>query len=213
MLKTINSIGKFLEKIDRKRDLILFVFIRKYWPRRIIPNHLTYIRLIIGVLLFVLLFYYGIENKLLIIFLFVIGILTDLFDGSVARCLAMETKFGAIIDPAADRMIILPIAIYSLIYNYHWLLLTILVLEIINGLASAYALSKNIESPPNIFAKTKMVLQSIVFGLILIIWPNNPGLLIINILWISVALHILSVFLKIINFNFPRLSKRVQIKK
>lgn len=213
MRNFLNKFKLFLEGLDKKRDQILFVFIKKYWPRWLKPNHLTYVRLIIGVLLFILLFYYGIENKTLIILLFVLGVLTDLFDGSVARCLKMETKFGAFLDPIADRIIILPIAIYSLIGGHHWLLLTLLILETINGLASIYATANNIPDDPNIFGKTKMVLQSIAFGLILIFWPQEPGLLIINILWLSVVLKILAVFLKIINLNFPKLNKKVKIKK
>lgn len=213
MRNFLNKFKLFLEGLDKKRDQILFVFIKKYWPRWLKPNHLTYVRLIIGVLLFILLFYYGIENKTLIILLFVLGVLTDLFDGSVARCLKMETKFGAFLDPIADRIIILPIAIYSLIGSHHWLLLTLLILETINGLASIYATANNIPDDPNIFGKTKMVLQSIAFGLILIFWPQEPGLLIINILWLSVVLKILAVFLKIINLNFPKFNKKVKIKK
>lgn len=214
MLKEfLNWLKLLLEKLDKKRDQALFVFIKKCWPRWLAPNYLTYVRLIIGVLLFILLFYYGVENKALIISLFVIGVLTDLFDGSVARCLNMETKFGAIIDPAADRIIILPIAIYSLINNYHWLLLALLILEIINGLASTYAITKDIEDAPNVFAKTKMVIQSVAFGLILVVWPQTPGLIIVDALWLSAIFFIIAIFLKIINFNFPKLNKRVEIKK
>jgi len=196
--KALDKFKISLEKLDNKRDQFLFYFIRKFWPRKIKPNHLTYLRLIIGIILFVLLFYYNVNNKSLIIFLFVFGVLTDLFDGSVARCLDMKTKFGAIIDPAADRIIILPIAIYSLISNHHWLLLIIISLEIINGLISAYAIAHNIDSLPNIFAKVKMLLHSIAFGLVLVIWPTNAGLIIINILWVSVIMKILAIFIKII---------------
>jgi CDP-diacylglycerol--glycerol-3-phosphate 3-phosphatidyltransferase len=216
--KFLHWLKLVLEKLDHKRDQILFYFIKKFWPRWIKPNHLTYLRLIIGTLLFVLLFYYEVENKNLIIALFVVGVLTDLFDGSVARCLDMKTKFGAIIDPAADRIIILPIAIYSLITDHQWLLFLILCSEIINGLASAYAMAYNVDSYPNIFAKTKMVLQSFALGLVLIVWPKSPGIIIIDILWISMVLMILSIFLKVIDIysklNIKNLAnKQIKIKK
>lgn len=219
MIKELfNWFKLFLEKLDLKRDQLLFSFIKKYWPRWLKPNHLTYIRISIGIMLFVALFYYGTQNKLLIIILFVIAVLTDMFDGSVARCLNMKTKFGAIIDPAADRIIIIPVAIYSLIKNNHWLLLFYLLSELINGLISAYAMSHNIDTHPDIFAKTKMFIQSIAFGLILITWPKTPGLFIINILWISLGLMVLSIFIKTIDtyskLNINNLAnKKIQIKK
>jgi CDP-diacylglycerol--glycerol-3-phosphate 3-phosphatidyltransferase len=199
--KNLNRFKSLLEKLDRKRDQILFYFIKKFWPRWLVPNYLTYGRLIIGILLFVLLFYYGIENKLLIVTLFIIGILTDLFDGSVARCFESESKFGAFIDPAIDRVLIIPIAIYSLISSHHWLLLTLIVLEAIGALISAYPQSKNVFIPPNIFAKTKMVLQSIVFALILITWPKAPNVFFINILWISAIFLVIALFFKVLEIR------------
>lgn len=201
-----------LEKLDKKRDQILFIFIKKYWPKKITPNHLTYLRLIISVFLFVLLFYFGIVNKFLIIFLFIVGILTDLFDGSVARCLKMETNFGAMLDPIADRMIIIPIAIYSLISTHRWLLLVLIVLEIINGLIHLIQQSNNIFTSANVFAKVKMVLHSIVFAIILITWPKSISIFIIDILWLSIIFSILSLFFKVIEGKHPKLNKNVNIK-
>ena len=199
--KVLNKQKVLLEKLDYRRDQILFYFINKFWPRWLVPNYLTYARLIIGILLFVLLFYYGIEDKTLIVTLFIIGILTDLFDGSVARCLKMESKFGAFIDPPIDRLLIIPIAIYSLISSHHWLLLILIVLEVIGGLISAYPQSKNIFIPPNIFAKIKMALQSVVFGMILITWPKEPNIFLINLLWISALLLVIALFFKVLEIR------------
>ncbi len=211
--RLLNKFKYFLENLDHKRDQILFYFIKKFWPRWVTPNALTYLRLVIGILLFVLLFYYNIENKTLIVTLFIIGILTDLLDGSVARCLNMESKFGAFIDPPIDRLLIIPIAIYSLLPNHQWLLLSLIVLEIVGGLISAYPQSKNVFISPNIFAKTKMFLQSIVFGLILITWPSEPNIFLVNLLWISAILLIIALFFKVLeirrvlNENYFKLNK------
>ena len=143
--------------------------------------------------------------------LFIIGISTDLLDGSVARCLKRETKFGAMLDSIADRILIIPIAIYSLLHGHRWLLLTLLLLEVLNGLVSIYPQAKNKESNSNIFGKVKMVLQSIVFALILITWPKSISLFYADILWLSVVSIILSVFLKILELNFPKLSRPVKL--
>ena len=52
----LSETKSFLEKIDKLRDRVLFIFIKPYWPRQILPNHLTIIRILIGIYLFILLF-------------------------------------------------------------------------------------------------------------------------------------------------------------
>ena len=153
-----------------------------------------------GILLFVLLFFFGIENKLLIISLFCFGALTDLFDGSVARGLKKVTEFGAMLDPVADRILILPIAVYSLYGSERWLLLTLLLTEVINTIASIFYKSKEIYKS-NIFGKTKMFLLSVVFIIILIVWPNTPPVFFIDIVWVSLIFSFLSIFTRILELK------------
>jgi len=201
MKNFINTFQHFLEKIDHYRDEFLFLFIKPFWPRKIIPNHITYVRVFIGALLFVLLFFFGIENKALIVSLFCIGAITDLFDGSVARGTNKVTEFGAMLDSTADRILILPIAIYSLFKFHRWLLLILLLVEIINAISSLYYKSKEIYLESNIFGKTKMVLLCFVFAVILAIWPNKPDPLFLDILWISVIFSFLSILSRVIELN------------
>jgi len=138
MRKFLDGLKNFLERLDHLRDELLFLFIKPYWPRKITPNQITWVRVAIGLLLFVLLFFFGIENKALIISLFVVGVLTDLFDGSVARGLNKVTEFGAMLDSTADRILILPIAIYSLMESNKWLLFVLLLTEVVNALTSIF---------------------------------------------------------------------------
>ncbi len=197
-MESLYRLKSFLEKIDTIRDRILFVFIKPYWPRKILPNHLTIARIIIGIFLFVVLLFYKNNNPALVIILFCIGALTDLLDGSVARALNEETKLGAMLDSAADRILIIPIAIYSL-YNFQrWLFLFIILLEIINALISIWAQGKNIFIESNIFGKIKMFLQSIVFAVILILWPKTPNMFFVHLLWLSIIFIIVSIFFKIL---------------
>ncbi|MCX6720009.1 MAG: CDP-alcohol phosphatidyltransferase family protein, partial [Candidatus Staskawiczbacteria bacterium] len=114
MKETLNKLQKFLEKIDSYRDKLLFLFIKPYWPRRITPNAVTWTRVFISILLFVLLFWFKVENKGLILSLFCIGVLTDLIDGPIARGLDKVTEFGAMLDSTSDRLLLIPIAFYSL---------------------------------------------------------------------------------------------------
>lgn len=197
MEKSLQNLKLSLENIDRLRDRILNVIIIPFWPRTISPNHLTVVRIIISISLFFLLFYYRNDNGALIISLFFVGIITDLFDGSVARALHKETKLGIVLDPIADRMLIIPIAIYSLLKSYSKLLYVLLIVEIINAFISFYLRNNHPIIQPNIFGKIKMVLHSIVFLAILVYWPTTPNLFFISILWVSIMFGGIGIFLKI----------------
>lgn len=207
MNQFIKDLKYFLEKLDHYRDEVLFVFIKPYWPRKITPNMITTVRIIIGVVLFVLLFFFKIEDKVLIISLFFFGALTDLLDGSVARGKNMITELGAMLDPVADRIMIIPIAVYSLFGPHKWLLLVLLLIEVINALVSIYYTTKKVYLESNIFGKTKMVMQSLVFVAILVVWPNPPSLFFIALLWLSVGLTLLSILSKIMEIHPIKIAK------
>ena len=173
MKRLLDKFGAFLEKLDSYRNEFLYLIIKPYWPNKISPNKVTYVRVAIGILLFILLFFLKIGNKPLIVSLFCVGVFTDLIDGPVARGLNKVTEFGAMLDSTADRILILPIAVYSLYPSQRWLLLFLFLMEIFNMLASMFYKSKEIYLESNIFGKTKMVLLCVVFIVILIVWPNS----------------------------------------
>lgn len=195
-MKSALQVKSFFERIDAWRNKVLFYFIKPYWPRKILPNHLTILRIIIGIFLFVLLFYDKNVSEIVVIPLFCVGAITDLLDGSVARALGKETNVGAILDSVADRILIIPIAIYSLFNLHRWLFLLLMVLEVINAVVSIYGHGKHLFVQANIFGKIKMVLQSVVFAAILVFWPHPPNHFFISLLWLSVAFMILSIFFK-----------------
>ena len=201
MKNLLDDLKIFLEKIDHYRDEFLFIFIKPCWPRKISPNQVTYLRVAVGMALFILLFFFGIENKLLILSLFSLGAITDLFDGSVARGLNKVTEFGAMLDPVADRILILPIAFYSLLGSHKWLLLFLVLIEVIGAIISIFHKSKESDVKANIFGKVKMVLLSLVFIAILIAWPEAPSIFFINVIWISLIFSFLSIFTRILELK------------
>lgn len=201
MKNILGKLKSFLEKLDHYRDELLFLFIKPCWPRKISPNQITYVRVVVGLLLFVLLFWFDIKDKALIISLFCVGVLTDLFDGSVARGLNKVTEFGAMLDSTADRILVLPIAIYSLYGGQKWLLLFLILTEVLNALASIFYKSKEIYLESNIFGKTKMVILCFVFIIILIVWPNAPPVLFIDLIWVSLIFSFLSMFTMLLDLT------------
>jgi len=199
--KSLDKIQTSLEKISDWRDRVLWVFIKPHWPRKITPNHLTYTRIIIGTIIFILLFFFGMEDKTLMLVLVIIGILTDLFDGSVARGLNKVTEFGAMLDPLADRVLILPIIIYSL-YKTHWILILIwLLTEAVNASTSVFYKKKKAYTESNIFGKTKVVILCVVLVAILIVWPNPLPLFFVNLVWLAIVISFLSIFTKMMELK------------
>ncbi len=71
-----------------------------------LPNILTLIRLAL-IPVFVALFYWPSDrSNFYAALVFVIAALTDLFDGYLARKLKQTTKFGAFLDPVADKLMV-----------------------------------------------------------------------------------------------------------
>ncbi|OGZ67250.1 MAG: hypothetical protein A3D35_00755 [Candidatus Staskawiczbacteria bacterium RIFCSPHIGHO2_02_FULL_34_9] len=206
-MQTLKKLQLFLENIDSYRDKALFVFINPYWPRKITPNHITYIRVLIGIILIIILFFFRIDGKSTILSLFIIGLVTDLIDGPIARGIGKVTEFGAMLDSASDRLLIMPIAIYSLLQYQKWLLFVLILTEILNGIFSLYYSSKEAYLKSNIFGKIKMVIISAGFLGILFVWPNPLPLFFIYLLWISIPFSILSILSKSTELKRPRTIK------
>lgn len=203
----VKDLQFFLEKIDYYRNEIMYRFIKPCWPKIITPNHITWVRVIIGIALFVMLFFLGIENKTLIISLFLIGALTDFIDGPVARGTNRVTEFGAMLDSTADRILLIPIAVYSLFGHYKYLLMVLILMEIANALSSIYYKSKEIYLESNIFGKTKMVLFCVVFIVILVVWPETPSTFFIYMLWLTVPFTLLSALTRILELKAKEYAK------
>src|SRR5579872_1240064 len=89
-----------------------------------IPNLLTILR--IGLIPVFIVFYYLPFSfaYLLTTGIFVIACLTDWLDGYLARKLHQESKFGAFLDPVADKLIVV-VALILLVQSYGTALLSI----------------------------------------------------------------------------------------
>ncbi len=71
-----------------------------------IPNLLTVFRVVL-IPVFVVLFYWPTTySNMMAAFVFVLACITDLIDGYLARRLNQVTKFGAFLDPVADKIIV-----------------------------------------------------------------------------------------------------------
>lgn len=74
-----------------------------------VPNFLTFLRIVSAFVAFYLLFAGFPVYVVIIIFIF--GMLTDFFDGQIARKFNLKTEFGRKFDVVADRILIVGVAL------------------------------------------------------------------------------------------------------
>lgn len=72
-----------------------------------LPNKITLSRIVLALIFMFLLFCRGIVARYLALFTFCLASLTDFFDGRIARRRKLENNFGRLMDPIADKILIL----------------------------------------------------------------------------------------------------------
>ncbi|WP_323586621.1 CDP-diacylglycerol--glycerol-3-phosphate 3-phosphatidyltransferase [Aliarcobacter butzleri] len=121
--------------------------------------------------------------------IFVIASVTDFFDGFIARNWNQMTKLGGILDPLADKMLVLAgfLGLMAIDRASVWAIFLILSREFfITGLrVVAVSEGKNVSS--TMAGKIKTVVQMIAIGFLTMNWPFA-----IEFLWLAVILTIYS---------------------
>ncbi len=121
--------------------------------------------------------------------IFVIASVTDFFDGYIARAWNQMTKLGGILDPLADKMLMLAGFLGLMVIDRAsaWAVFLILSREFfITGLrVVAVAEGKSVAS--TMAGKVKTVVQMIAIGFLIMNWPFATELL-----WLAVVLTIYS---------------------
>ena len=164
-----------------------------------LPNALAFFRILLAPLMFFMLVNApGIFTQIHISWInyfaaliFVIASVTDFFDGYIARSWDQKTKLGAILDPLADKMLILAafLGLMMLGRASAWAVYLILVREFfITGFRVVMA-SDGVEVAASMAGKVKTVSQMFAVGFLLMSWPGGELLL-----WIAVALTLYSGF-------------------
>ena len=164
-----------------------------------LPNALAFFRILLAPLMFFMLvnapeIFVQIHISWINYFaalIFVIASVTDFFDGYIARSWDQKTKLGAILDPLADKMLILAafLGLMMLGRASAWAVYLILVREFfITGFRVVMA-SDGVEVAASMAGKVKTVSQMFAVGFLLMSWPGGELLL-----WIAVALTLYSGF-------------------
>ncbi len=126
-----------------------------------LPNLLTLSRIVLAFLLWPFLFWDFVWAKTFALVTFIVASLTDLFDGQLARSQKNATAFGAIMDPIADKVLILTafFAFVRLGILPFWLVLVIFVRETIVTLLRLWVIRKGIVMPAQRAGKQKTISQ------------------------------------------------------
>ncbi len=120
---------------------------------------------------------------------FVIASITDFFDGFIARSWNQMTKLGAILDPLADKMLMLAGFIGLIVLDRASALAVFIILSrefFITGLR-VVAVSEGKSVASTMSGKIKTVLQMIAIGFLVMNWPFATELL-----WLAVGLTLYS---------------------
>ncbi|GAB6183386.1 CDP-diacylglycerol--glycerol-3-phosphate 3-phosphatidyltransferase [Thermodesulfovibrio hydrogeniphilus] len=166
-----------------------------------LPTSLTIIRILI-IPLFIL---EAPFNPQVGAFLFFIASLTDFLDGYLARKFKQITKLGIILDPIADKLLVITalIILVDIGRVAAWIATVIILREFIITTMRFYALSRGIVIPAETAGKIKTVLQMLSI-LFLLIADEIFGIDLFDIgtilLYIATALAVYSGIQYIMNF-------------
>lgn len=137
------------------------------------------------------------QNPLLGVGIFIFASLTDIFDGYYARKTGQITKFGIILDPIADKFLVISaiILLVDMVKISAWIAILIVVREFFVTGLRMFALSKDIVIPAEAGGKVKAVIQMV--SIILLLLPGGIG--VIDFYDVGLILIYIAVVLTIIS--------------
>jgi CDP-diacylglycerol--glycerol-3-phosphate 3-phosphatidyltransferase len=134
-----------------------------------VPNVLTVLRILLVPVLVVALLDETPNGDLLAAVVFAVASLTDAVDGYLARSRQWVTNFGKLMDPVADKLLVIGalLALVSLNRLAAWVAMVIITREFVVTALRVAATGQGVVVPANTFGKAKTVLQvAMVFALI-----------------------------------------------
>ncbi|RAK11175.1 CDP-diacylglycerol--glycerol-3-phosphate 3-phosphatidyltransferase [Halanaerobium saccharolyticum] len=161
-----------------------------------LPNKLSVLRILLVPIIIYLLLINSLTTSIAALVVFVLAALTDKYDGYYARKYNLITTLGKILDPLADKLLIIGVftAFVEIGALSTWPLLIIVARELaVTGLR-VVAADQGSVIPANIWGKTKTTIQMIT-AVVLIINPlifELPVLLTETLIWLTVIITIYS---------------------
>jgi CDP-diacylglycerol---glycerol-3-phosphate 3-phosphatidyltransferase len=161
-----------------------------------LANLLTTTRLVlVPVFLFVLFAGGGHETgwRIAAFVVFGVAVLTDRFDGALARSYGMETEFGKLADPIADKALIGAALIgLSLLRELPWWVTVVILVREIGVTVLRFAVLRRGVIPASHGGKLKTLVQSVAIGLIILPLPGAWHTAAIVIMGIAIVLTVVT---------------------
>jgi len=157
-----------------------------------VPNVLTLLRILLVPVLVVLLLEETANGDLLAAVVFAVASFTDAVDGHLARSRGDITNFGKLMDPVADKLLILAalIALVSLERVAAWVAMVIIAREFAVTVTRMAATQQGLVIAANNWGKTKTVVQvACVFFLIAV---DGSPLWLDGLVYATVAITLIS---------------------
>lgn len=147
-----------------------------------IPNYLTLLRILLTPIFFITLISYTPEKewlRLVALAIFALAALTDALDGLLARFLQQRTALGQMLDPLADKILLVSAYIGLLFVPTLpfrpalWITITIIFRDLILlfGFLTLNFAAIKIEVLPNTWGKLTTASQMLLLCFILLEWP------------------------------------------
>ena len=176
-----------------------------------LPNLLTLIRL--GLIPCYLWAFYQTPSphKVMALIVLLLAGATDILDGYIARHFHLQTLVGQLLDPLADKLMMLAV-LFSLIEasRVPWLVAGLLVLRdvaMIIGAAFFYFQGKRAVPKANRWGKMTTVFYYIAICSIIVAWPISPARDVF--LWFTVAFSYLTTFRYVQSMDVITVPRRV----
>lgn len=187
-------------------------------PRNL-PNLITGARLVLAVALFVILAgidaahrrpdgpviqYFAVKERLLLnvcLAIFVTAAISDILDGQIARRWGLQTDFGRIVDPFADKVIVCGAFVQLVPFQgakiASWMVVVILARELLVDGLRGFAEAKGIAFPAVMSGKLKMFVQSLCLSWIFFALANLDGVawagtVTVALVWSTLAITVYS---------------------
>ncbi|MDP4146377.1 MAG: CDP-diacylglycerol--glycerol-3-phosphate 3-phosphatidyltransferase [Bacillota bacterium] len=160
-----------------------------------IPNVITLIRLFL-IPLFVLIFFSNKSGSFQsAIMIFFIAGLTDVVDGYLARKYNLITKWGTVMDPLADKLMLITVLTCFLIKGYIplWIFFIMLIKEATMIIGGIVLYKRNTVIPADVFGKTATLL--FYFAILCLLFNRSIGIVLIYIAVTSAVAAYINYFL------------------
>ena len=159
-----------------------------------LANKLTISRIVLAAIFILFLFIEGVSAKFAALGLFLLACLTDYYDGMIARKTNSSTDFGKLMDPIADKILILGafLAFVEMKIIPAWMVMVIIARELIITGIRVLALSKKKVLSADIAGKHKTISQMVtVISILIFLIMRDSGFIFKYMRHYTKGVHIL----------------------